>query len=274
MDKKKNMKSRLMGFEYEALSLLLHFWATKNSHRNRSKKWPIKLSKLRQAVIAGTRKGMHEKRIPRELVFVEYNNTMEALRQLKQQLHSYDYFLETIGSGAINLIKIRYKATYKGEIVEFTRPVPVPQKGAVRTVKMFLAGSKQKSETAHDIVGKRLRCSTSKVEDNVLSGLPKRHHPQAFQQVLVGIFLDLCSLGPRVGDMPLLAKILKVLFSTKCHLLMIEYLIQNAHRVEQKLFTGEYDTYALCETCDNILRQAKDEDKICFEPFTRLVRCS
>ena len=72
---------------------------------------------------------MHEKRIPRELVFVEYKNTMEALRQIKQELRSYDYFRKIIGSGAINLIEIQYKAVYKNVTIMFKRPVPIPHRG-------------------------------------------------------------------------------------------------------------------------------------------------
>jgi len=261
---KTGLRSELIGFENEALSLLLHFWAEPLAVKRRARQWDKKLPKFRSAVIAGMKKRSHEIHIPHELIEPEYRHIYEMLKQLREECKGEEH--TEIEKGIVEEC-IQIPIRCDGQTYTFERPIPLMGKNVHSTLRQLLKRSKKLSEISHGVVGKRLKCGPDKVRKATAKKLPKRFTTSRNQRLLISIFLDLCSVPKKDLRLDLLALILNTLFLTKCHVLVIYYLLQNAHKMKTKLFVGEYSTEQVEELCLFLSPESQVSE---FKPFIRL----
>jgi hypothetical protein len=248
---RKKLSEELIGFELEALSLLLHYWALPSVVKKRSANWKDKFPKFRSAVIAGMGKGFHEKLTPRELVFSEYKEIYESLKWLRKECENYE-----VGELATRLaeIPILRELTYNRKSLFVDRPIPIAIQDTDKFCGNFIGPKKKElSEIAYEIVGKRLQCSPKKVKDSTLEKNFKRAKVSKEQGLLISVFIDLCSLPEKDFRRDMLAKILNALFETKCHVLILWYLLRKAHAIkakpDNKLFVGKHDFEKIEDLC-------------------------
>jgi len=262
MTSAKKLNKKLISFELEALSLLLHYWAEPSAVKKRTANWPDKLPRFRSAVIAGMGRGTHEKRTPRELVDSEYKEIYQALKWLRTECEEYEFDELTA-----QIVRIHIPCEMLGERGLSFRPIPLMAKDVRKICRHLLERDKKLSEIAYEVVGKRLRCSAKKVKEAAAKKSFKRFQISKSQRLLISVFLDLCSLPEKELRFDLLARILNTLFLNKCHLLIIYYLLQTAHTIETKLFFGDYNFDDVEVLCESICPKIK---KFEFSPFTRL----
>lgn len=258
------LDSDLIGFELEALSLLLRLWATPETVKRRSANWEDKIPKLRSAIIAGMGTGVHEMRLPRELVAAEYRNAHRAVKWLKKYCKA-----EECDARRLQRSLVAIRVPHEVEGLRFERPAPIPH-NCVKDICPKLAGKgSTPSEVSYWLVGQRLVAGTKKVKIAAAKATPKRHRLSETQQLLIGVFLDLCSSARSDQVYGVLAKILNTLFRTQCHILVVYYLLQKAHTVVGKeLFQGEYDLEKVRELCDMVCAERNLPE---FQPFLRLI---
>lgn len=261
----KKVNKKLVGLELEALSLLLHFWAKPKVVEKRKKQWDKKIVKFRKAVIADTGRGKHENHIPRELVHSEYKTILHALRWLKNKCKKDDFrnvqaYLEGI--------LVPYEVKKRKAFFKYERPIPLCSNTAVANLKKLFSGTEDLSRVAHKVVGKRLGCSAQKVKDATWGKKGKRLKLTKLEQLLISVFLDLCSEPEDQVQISVLLGILNRLFAMKTSLLIIYYLVQRAHSVVGKeLFIGKYDMEEFEKFCDSACGYS---ESFSYQPFLRL----
>ena len=261
------INKKLAGFELEALSLLLHFWAEPKNIEKKEFQLEAKIKKLRAAVIAGIGKGNHEAHIPRELAYHEYKTIKFALQWLKTKCRK-DGVDETLKN--IEGIYIPHEVKTRNGKYSMERSMPISLGDAPKIIKSLIGNSDDEkiSLLAHKIVAKRLGCSRQKIKDATLAKNEKRIELNSFQQFLVSVFIDLCSEQGDNMQTETLAYILNVLFNLKTPILIIFYLVQRMHTIVGKqLFIGEYDLEDLKTNCELV---CENYESLSFEPFTRL----
>jgi hypothetical protein len=269
---KKKLSEELIGFELEALSLLLHYWALPFVVKKRTANWKDKFPKFRSAVIAGMGKGFHEKLTPRELVFSEYKEIYESLKWLRKECENYK--MSELASRLAEIPIIR-ELTCNGKPFFIDRPIPVVIEDADKFCRKLLGRKKEKkelSDIAYEIVGKRLQCSPKKVKDSTLEENFKRAKVNKEQGFLISAFIDICSLPEKDFRRDMLAKILNALFETKCHVLILCYLLRKAHAIKTKpdnrLSVGEYKFEQVEDLCRAM---TANSHPLSYRPFLRLI---
>ena len=258
----------LLAFEFESLSLLLHFWAEKDFaglKEEEKERMLAKVPKFRDGVIAGLGKGGHELRIPRELVYADYKTVLHALRFLNGRYCNYDEYAKDKDRLQGVYIRYRLKKVCGKDPVE--RPIPVPMEDLDSTFEQLLDPETDKSRIAYNLAARRLSCKPSKIH----RGGPKRGRIKTtdIHRYLISTFLDLCSIDNPCAEVRYtLATILQALFASGCHCLLLYYLILNSHKVTHQLFTGEYAMDELRNLCKTIIGE---NSEFSFLPFVRLV---
>lgn len=267
MAKATKVSQKLIGLELETLSLLLHYWAMPESVKRRQANWKDKLPKFRSAVIAGMGQGSSERSTPHELVNSEYRIIHKSIKLLKSN-HKGKIDAFALAS-SIKKIRIPFEFEKDRRKCIFERPIPILKENITTFTNALLGKGTTPSTLAYTITGKRLRCSIGKVKEAASAKAFKRTKLTEEQGLLASVFLDLCSLPEKVLPMDILTKILYVLFCSGCHLLVIFYLLKNAHSIEQKLFIGDYDYDKVEMLCDFV---NSDKNKILeYQPFLRLL---
>lgn len=264
----------LAPLEFEALSLLLGYWATTEPSKGRGLKLANKLPIFRAAVISGMGQGVREKGVPAELATAEYRVILRAMQWVRKNQPT----LRSPGKRVQWLRRARIPCgdlEGENEII-FERPVPIATK-AIACVSQDLTGNYRPSEIAREVTAKRLGCSAKKVKNAVRLGrsgfkvksrnCEKPIEVSSAQALLISILFDLCSSDDEGLPLELLAKILAVLFSTGCHLLVIYYVIQRAHALTEKLYVGHYDLSEVERLCAAVCPEVRELN---YRPFVRL----
>lgn len=257
-----NINMQLASLEMEALSLLLHFWSEPDNVEKRIEK----IDAFRDAVIAGIGKNKSEGHVPRELANSEYKSISYALRWLKNKCKNDDP------------VEIQKRLPgilipYKIDGHEYERPVPLYCSTVGNDLESLLGGTEQLSRIAYRIVGMRLGCGDGQVKGSTFKNKIKRVPLSELQQLLISVFLDLCSEPKDKLRFDALVSILNWLFRLKTHVLIIYYLIQRAHLVVgESLFTGEYDFNELQVLYDSICDDSDYDASLSYRPFMRLLQ--
>lgn len=259
-----NINMQLASLEMEALSLLLHFWSEPDNVEKRIEK----IDAFRKAVIAGIGRSKSEKHVPRELAYSEYKSILYALRYLKKKCKKDD--------------PVEIQKNLQGILIpyeingcEYEKPTPLCTSTVENDLKALLCGTEEVSRIAYRIVGVRLGCGAGQVKVSTFKSKIKRVQLSELQQLLISVFLDLCSEPKDKLRFDALVNILNWLFRLETHVLIIYYLIQRAHLVVgESLFTGEYDFNELQVLYDSVCGDSDTDEfdaSLSYRPFMRLL---
>lgn len=258
------VRQELVGFELEALSLLLHFWAEPVNVEKRKNEWEDKITAYRKAIIAGKRTGTRRKLEP-EIIQAEFACLKTAVEHVQSEREKKSGMFENERELAI--LQIPYRVDNVNKIF---RPFPVPE-GSLREIRNALINqSNDLNIVIYKIISKRFDVNQKTIKGYINSPDKERVKLSKNQQLLASIFLDICSdSGNNDKWQKLRAKILYVLCHSKpeCKLIFLYYLVQTAHRLKKKIFVGEYESKMIHKLCNVVCPGVK---KLTNQPFIRL----
>jgi hypothetical protein len=253
----------LVGLELEALSTMLHHWATPEIVVERKDEWEDKIPAFRSAVIKQTGTGSRMKIEP-EIIRAEFESLKVAIEYVQSEKQSGKL------KSSNDLITLRIPCLINGTFKMF-RPFPVPIDNLKKVWSELLDRTVDYDVVVREIIHQRLGAGDRTIRESLKNPCDERFKLSEAQKLFVSIFLDICSdLESRNKWDGLKAKILYTLYYSEPQfkVILIYYLVQTAHRLEKKIFVGEYEPKLVNDLCEKVCPKI---EKINYQPFIRLV---
>jgi hypothetical protein len=262
-----DVRRELVGFELEAFSLLFHFWAEPaNIKKRKADEWESKLIAFRRALIAGKSTGARRKLEP-EIIQAEFACLKSAFEYVQSEKEKKPDIFKN--EGGLAKLRIPYRINSGLNIF---RPFPVPKSVLKEIWGAFINRTGDFDVVIHKMISKRFGISYKTIKNYIDDPEKIRIRLSINQQLLVSIFLDICSDSGNNGKwQQLRAKILCTLYRSKpeCSVIFLCYLVQTAHRLKEKIFVGEYESEGIHELCCAVF---PDIEKLAYKPFIRLMQ--
>ena len=254
--------------EFEALSLLCHHWASRTIAGKDTIEWNDKLDKFNDAVITGMGSGAMEE-LPFEFVADEYEVVYEAIKKIETNWKNYN------GDDCLSEWLKNSKVSFEVEKQEIKLPCP----WSPSRIESRLGGDKTAtpSSIARGIVSWRLPGKSGLISSDAVKAdiilrrkggsrevrppLPKLSFAKI---LLLHVFFDLSTDSGKQAKL-WKGRILD-LISKEYPPIAIYYLIIVSDRIDERIYTGEYDFSEI----EKLYKCVKSE--IIDGPFTQLTQ--
>ncbi len=255
----------LVGLELEALSIMLHHWATPEGVVKRKDEWGDKMPAFRKAVIAGRYTGARRKIEP-EMIKAEFWCSKRAVEYVDSERKRNCEKLKT--ENDLKTLQIPYQVS---ESFTFPRPFPVPEQNLRQVWNAIINRNNNFDIVARKMLSSRFDIVDKTVKRYLNDNEIRDFKPSENQELLMGVFFDICSDFENKNKWDKFkAKILCALYYSKprFRIMLIYYLVQTAHRLNKKIFVGEYEPKLVNDLCKKVCPKI---EKINYQPFIRLV---
>jgi hypothetical protein len=256
-----DVRDDLADLELEALSHLLHHWATNYAAR-RLKASPLKqhanrtlrrrLKMLRYGVISGVNQGSRGKSrelVPHEISNDEYDVILPAVEQVHEPPRSIRELAHVASWLSIQSVPLSANGSLR-------RVFPCPQSIVKEVAGDLVSRGRSITQIAQFITGARLGITLRTVANagRKVRPLGFRLPPRtATQQLLASLFLDVASYGFDKRSRSAAGIILDVLANTGYPPIMLAYLVQIAHSLPSKVTAMPPDVAAIETFCHGLL---------------------
>lgn len=256
------VKPDFISMELEALSLLLHHWASPEIVEKKKINWKKKMHAFRSAIAAETKKGGVRKIEP-ELIRNEKLWVERAIKWAWAQRDPGLTLPEVKQMLQRSMVPCRNK-----DNLEISRPFPVSEGFLGSLAEALISEDKISALTIIKAVADRLGVSEKTVQPLPEISKRKAVTLSEHQSLLISLFLDVCSVRSDSAKWQRIrAKILNALYASECSIIFIYYLFKTVHNLDSQIFLGNAEPDVFDDLCNKLCTETQDVD---YQPFVRL----